>query len=268
MSEKTRVQPEVANAGDADTEREGAAYQVHLEKFEGPLDLLLHLIKRDEVDIYDIPIARITDQYLRYLDLMRDLNLDVAGEFLVMASTLMRIKVRMLLPVSPIATEEEEADPRERLVQQLLEYRKYKEVAEQLRAREESRRGLYERGLPETLDHTEPLPLKPVNLFDLLDMFRKVQIRSNLPLQYEVESEGVYLEDCMERLREELAERGRVSFTQYMLRCRRRIEMIVNFMALLELMRLGEITAEQEDSFADIWIYPTGSAPPGESAGE
>jgi segregation and condensation protein A len=102
---------------------ESAGYKVKLERFEGPLDLLLHLIKRDEIEIYDIPIARITDQYLQYLDMMRDLNLEVAGEFLVMASTLMRIKVKMLLPASPLGEEAEEGDPRDALVQQLLEYR-------------------------------------------------------------------------------------------------------------------------------------------------
>ncbi|HVP39661.1 MAG TPA: segregation/condensation protein A [Candidatus Saccharimonadales bacterium] len=235
---------------------EAPGYQVRLEKFEGPLDLLLHLIQRDEVDIYDIPIARITEQYLQYLELMRELNLDVAGEFLVMAATLMRIKVKMLLPTAP-PEEEEEGDPREALVRQLLEYRRYKRVAETLREREDSRRRLFERGLPETLDRDEPLPLRPVSLFDLLDVFRQVQLRvAAESAVYEVEGPNVYLEDCMERVRQELAARGRSRFADLLARCRRRVEMIVTFMALLELMRLGEVSAEQEEALGDIWIQP------------
>ncbi len=234
-------------------------YQVKLERFEGPLDLLLHLIKRDEIDIYDIPIARITEQYLQYLDLMRELNLDVAGEFLVMASTLMRIKVKMLLPASPLGEEEEEGDPRDKLVQQLLEYRKFKEAAERLREREEARRGLFERGLPESLDASEPLPLKPVNLFDLLEVFRRVQQRAGAVTTYEIEAEPVHLEDCMQRIRDRIQGEGRASFTDLLVRCHRRIERIVTFMALLELMKLGEVMAEQEEPFGDIWIHPAGN---------
>ncbi|MBI5838294.1 MAG: segregation/condensation protein A [Candidatus Eisenbacteria bacterium] len=238
-----------------------------MQGFEGPLDLLLHLIKRDEVDIYDIPIARITEQYLRYLDLMRALNLDVAGEFLVMAATLMRIKVKMLLPVTPLE-EEEEGDPREALVQQLLEYRKYKEVAGRLREREEERRCLYERGLPESLDRSEPLPLRPVSLFDLLDVFRQVQLRASVEAAvYEVQAPAIYIEDCMERIRQEITGRGRIRFTELLARCRRRLEMIVTFMALLELMKLGEIMAEQEESFGDIWIQPARAAGPQPAGG-
>ena len=246
LSEQTPPRETPADGSDA--------YQVRLEKFEGPLDLLLHLIKRDEIDIYDIPIARITGQYLQYLDMMRELNLEVAGEFLVMASTLMRIKVRMLLPASPLGEEAEEADPREALVQQLLEYRKYKEVAERLREREEARRGLYERGLPEGLDASEPLPLKPVSLFDLVELFRRVQLQAGDLAAYEVQVEPVHMEDCMEGIRSALSESGRVLFSDLLLRCRRRIERIVTFMALLEMIKLGEISAEQEESFGDIWI--------------
>jgi len=118
---------------------------VKLVRFEGPLDLLLHLIKRDEIDIYDIPIAHITQQYLSYIELMRQLDLEVAGEFLVMAATLMRIKAKMLLPLPAVGEEEEEGDPREELVQRLVEYRQFKEAAGTLKSREEERRLLYER---------------------------------------------------------------------------------------------------------------------------
>jgi segregation and condensation protein A len=122
-----------------------APYQVKLDAFEGPLDLLLHLIKKEELDIYDIPIARVTRQYLEYLEMMRMLDLDVAGEFIVMASDLMRIKARMLLP-KPEEQEEEEADPRAELVRRLLEYKKYKEVARDLKGRESDRLVLFTRG--------------------------------------------------------------------------------------------------------------------------
>ena len=137
-----------------------AAYEVKLERFEGPLDLLLHLIQRDEIDIYDIPIARITQQYLTYIELMRLLDLDVAGEFLVMAATLMRIKAKMLLP-TPAPGEEEEIDPRDELVQRLLEYRQFKEASTTLKSREEKRRLEYERGMVPGEEEGGPLPLAP-----------------------------------------------------------------------------------------------------------
>ena len=129
-----------------DEELDESAYKVSLPSFKGPLDLLLHLIKQNEIDIYDIPIAHITQQYLAYLELMRALDLEVAGEFLVMAATLMRIKAKMLLPLPAVGEEEEEGDPREELVQRLVEYRQFKEAAGTLKLREDERRLLFERG--------------------------------------------------------------------------------------------------------------------------
>src|SRR5204862_2000457 len=131
-----------------------------------PLDLLLHLIKRDEVDIQDIPIAHITKQYLQYIELMRMLDLEVAGEFLVMAATLMRIKAKMLLPLPSTTEEEDEGDPREELVQRLLEYRLYKEASGTLKENEALRRSVFERGMVPTEDDAGPLPLAPATLFD------------------------------------------------------------------------------------------------------
>jgi segregation and condensation protein A len=235
-----------------DTES-SSVFTVKLPRFEGPLDLLLHLIKRDEVDIYDIPIARITQEYLATLDLMKELDLEVAGEFLVMAATLIRIKVQMLLP-RPALEEEEELDPREELVRRLLEYRKFKEAAERLKEREEDRRRMFERGdvpvIPE-----DGVALVDVSLFDLLDGLRDVLRRlSEVPV-HQVELDEVSIEEMMDRLRGALAADGRVLFKDLLSGVRSRLEAIVTFMALLELMRLGEAEARQEETFGDIWIF-------------
>src|SRR5438477_5882256 len=175
-----------------------ASVMVKLARFEGPLDLLLHLIKRDEVDIYDIPIAHITQQYLHYLELMRQLDLEVAGEFLVMAATLMRIKAKMLLPLPAVGEEETPGDPREELVQRLVEYRQFKEAAGTLKTREADRRQLFERGMLPGDDEMGPLPLAPATLFDLLDALNRVMARRpGEPAVYEVESELWDVDDKM-----------------------------------------------------------------------
>src|SRR5206468_2092625 len=156
--------------------------------------------KRDEIDIYDIPISHITQQYLAYLDLMRSLDLEVAGEFLVMAATLMRIKAKMLLPALPSSEEEDEGDPREELVQRLIEYRQFKEAAGTLRTREDERRLLYERGMLPTDEDAGPLPLAPANLFDLIDAFHRLMARLPEPAVYEVQAEVYDVEDKMSLL--------------------------------------------------------------------
>jgi segregation and condensation protein A len=227
---------------------------VKLARFEGPLDLLLHLIKRDEINIHDIPIAHITQQYLAYLELMRRLDLDVAGEFLVMAATLMRIKAKMLLPLPSPTEEEDEGDPREELVQRLIEYRQFKEAAQTLKLREDERRLLHERGMVPTEDDAGPLPLAPASLFDLLDALNRVMARVPEPAVYEVQGEIYDVEDKMARIADEVGERRSMSFTELLLRCRARAEMIVTFMALLELIKLGQVVVVQEENFADIRI--------------
>jgi len=253
-------------AGDALPRRvAGAPVVVKLERFEGPLDLLLHLIKRDEIDIYDIPIAHITQQYLSYLDLMRTLDLDVAGEFLVMAATLMRIKARMLLPALPTGEEEdEEGDPREELVQRLIEYRQFKEAAGTLKLREEERRLLYERGLLPSEDEAGPLPLAPASLFDLLDAFNRVMARLPEATVYEVQAEVYDVEEKMTVIASAAAERGSITFLSLLERCRTRLEMVVTFMALLELIKLGRVGIVQAEHFGDITILhrePEGNQP-------
>ena len=227
---------------------------VKLARFEGPLDLLLHLIQRDEVDIYDIPIAHITQQYLAYLELMRALDLEVAGEFLVMAATLMRIKARMLLPLPQSGEEEDEGDPREELVQRLIEYRTFKEAAETLKGREAERRRLFERGMVPGEEEMGPLPLAPATLFDLLDALNRVMSRLPESAVYEVEGEVYDVEDKMALIAGTVAEHGEASFTALLLRCRARGEMIVTFMALLELIKMGTVEVVQSEPFGDIRI--------------
>lgn len=231
-----------------------------LPRFEGPLDLLLHLIKRDEMDIHDIPIAQITGQYLRYIELMRMLDLDVAGEFLVMAATLMRIKARMLLPVQQPGDDEDEGDPREELVQRLIEYRQFKEAAEQLKEHEGQRRLLFERGIVPTEDDAGPLPLAPATLFDLLDALNRVLARVPQRTVYEVQTEVYDVEDKMSLIARTVAEEGELSFFVLMSACRARMEIVVSFMALLELVKLGQVLVAQNDNFTDIRILPREAA--------
>jgi segregation and condensation protein A len=228
---------------------------VRLARFEGPLDLLLHLIKRDEIDIYDIPISHITQQYLAYLELMRALDLDVAGEFLVMAATLMRIKARMLLPLPAVGGEEEdEGDPREELVQRLVEYRQFKEAAGTLKTREGERRLLYERGMVPGEDEAGPLPLAPASLFDLLDALNRVLSRAPEAAVYQVQAETWSVEDKMSLIATSVAEHGSISFTGLLERCINRGEMVVTFIALLELVKLGHVGIVQAAAFADILL--------------
>lgn len=233
-----------------------ASVTFKLPRFEGPLDLLLHLIKRDEIDISNIPIAHITQQYLATLEIMRQLDLEVAGEFLVMAATLMRIKAKMLLPVPKPDAEEDEGDPREELVQRLLEYRLYKEASETLKSQEAVRRSIFERGMVPTEDDAGPLPLAPATLFDLLDALNRVMARRPERVVYEVRTELYDIEDKMSLIARTVAEDGRLRFSELMSRARVRMEVVVSFMALLELIKLGTIVVVQEGNFADILILP------------
>ena len=228
-----------------------------LPRFEGPLDLLLHLIKRDELDIHDIPISTITKQYLDYIELMRMLDLDVAGEFLVMAATLMRIKAKMLLPLPATNDEgEEEGDPREELVQRLIEYRLYKEAAESMQTREGERRLWAMRGMVPTEDDAGPLPLAPANLFDLIGALQRVMSRKREPVVYTVQTEGFDIEDKMSWIARNVAEIGELRFSSIMANAIARMEIIVSFMALLELIKLGRVTCIQDANFDDILILP------------
>jgi segregation and condensation protein A len=228
------------------------AIQVELPAFQGPLDLLLHLIQRDEIDVYDIPIAHITRQYLRTLELMRDLDLEVAGEFLVMAATLMRIKARMLLP--PVIAEDEEEDPREGLVRQLLEYRRFKEAARDLERLETDRRLLWERGAPAQLEDPDAGELVPVSLFRLLDSLKKVLERAQPAPVHTIQAESISLEEAISLMKERLRERSRLLFEEVLEQFETRLEKITAFLGLLELLKQGLVHAAQEELFGPIWI--------------
>jgi len=230
--------------------------RIKLASFEGPLDLLLHLIRRDEIDIYDIPIAHITRHYLDMIEAMQLLDLEVAGEFLVMAATLMRIKARLLLPPSPLEPEEAGGDPRAELVQRLLEYRTFKEVSLTLRDREEHRALVHGKGYVPRVESNEPLPLKPISLFQLIDAMRGALARRGGEFVHEVVLPPVTTEEKMEELRADLAAAwGQIRFAEVITRCRTRIEIVATFMALLELIKLGEIAARQYEEFGEIWLF-------------
>ena len=182
-----------AEAGTEAQDAPQAGIRVALPVFTGPLDLLLHLIQREEIEITDIPIARIAREYLETLELMRELDLEVAGEFLVMAATLMRIKARMLLP--PAIADEEEEDPREGLVRQLLEYRRFKEASRDLERLEGERRLLFDRGAPAQLEDPQDGELQPVSLFRLLDAHRNagIELTDTFAMQPAAAVSGFYL---------------------------------------------------------------------------
>jgi segregation and condensation protein A len=233
-------------------------YRVKLDIFEGPLDLLLHLIKKSEVEITDIPIAMITEQYLAHVEMMRELSLDVAGEFLVMAATLMLIKSRLLLPASE-EEEPEENDPRAELVQQLLEYQRYREAALELSERPFLRRDVFVREpMPLEAEDTKHLPEEPVrvrvNVWELLEAFRTVLARATPEEVHEVVAETVSLRDCAQTMLRRLQTQRVVTFESLFAPESTRIELVVTFLALLELMKMNVVEATQEEGFASIQI--------------
>ena len=254
-----------------------APYKVKLEIFEGPLDLLLYLIKQEEIDIYDIPVARITHQYLQYLEFMKSLDLELAGEFLLMAATLLKIKSRMLLPRHE-EIEGEIEDPRQDLVQQLLEYKKFKEVAERLGEKEYHQRQMFPRPRG-GFDHAEDIippepPRSEVGVFELLTAFQQVLERIDKLKLYEIVGEDISIEERIDYLVRTIGERRSMRFADLFLTERRRLMMVVTFFALLELMRLGRVTVRQDQLFGEIMIYasdggPAGAAPEvgGDAAG-
>jgi segregation and condensation protein A len=242
---------------ETEPKEEGAAegqslIRVALPVFNGPLDLLFHLIQRDEIDITDIPIAKITREYLETLELMRELDLEVAGEFLVMAATLMRIKARMLLP--PAITDEEEEDPREGLVRQLLEYRRFKEAARDLERLEGDRRLLFDRGAPAQLEDPQDGELQPVSLFRLLDALKNVLQRQAPPYIHTITAEPISIEEAISVLRSTLEPSGRALFDEVLVHFVTRLEKITAFLGLLELLKQERIVVTQEELFGPIWI--------------
>ena len=233
-------------------------YKIRLDMFEGPLDLLLHLIKEEELNIYDIPIARITEQYLEYLNLMELLDLEVAGEFLVVAATLMQIKSKMLLPPDPQSQEAPEPDPRAELVRRLLEYKTYKEAAGQLRGFEAERSRVFVRPAAEWTgangDGDASAMLGEVSLFDLISALAKVI--GNLPKEvfHQVIKDEFTVAEKIHEILHLLVERPVLRFSHFFKKARNKIEAITTFLAILELVRLKEILIQQPDRFGEIEI--------------
>lgn len=228
--------------------------RVQLEVFEGPLDLLLHLIKKNEVSITDIPIATITEQYLATVELMQDLSLDVAGEFLVMAATLIHIKSRMLLPASEDVEEDEEgADPRDELVRRLLEYQRFKDAAAQLEQREVLTRDVFVRSAAPMEDSALP-GFREVSVFELLTALRRVLERLPKDNVHEVTLDKITVREKMTLLLDTVRAQGRVLFEALFSEVKTRMEIVVTFLAMLELVKVRAIRIIQEELSGPIVI--------------
>ncbi len=227
------------------------AIEVQLEMFEGPLDLLLFLIKKDDLDIYNIPIAHITRQYLGYLDMIKELNLEMAGEFLVLASTLMAIKAKTLLPSQQTAEGEEGPDPRAELVAKLLEYQKFKQAAQFLEKRAEEFSGVFYRGAPHFDDSEKTLS---IGSFELLAALREGLDRAEVDMK-EVLGEEFPIEEKMEKILRLLSRKPALTWDELFSDERKRRGIISCFLALLELTKLQKIFFRQEGNFGKIVIF-------------
>ncbi len=245
-----------------DFESSPDAYKVKLEAFEGPLDLLLHLVKTNELDLYNLPIAVITDQYLQYLDMFEQLNLDVAGEYLVMAATLTHIKSRMLLPPSEDETDEPDEDPRADLVQQLVEYQRYREAARALGERAILARDVFRRDpAAPANDEGEGIRLRDVTIGDLLEAFREVMERALRESFHEVITEEVSVRECIEVIVRRIEIDGAMRFRDLFAGAPTRRRLVATFLALLELVKRQFIVARQEEEHAEILLFPRGGPP-------
>ena len=231
-------------------------YEVKLEIFEGPLDLLLHLINKNEVDIFDIPIAVITDQYLAYLDIMKALNINIAGDFFLMASTLIHIKSRMLLPES---REDEEEDPRMEITRPLLEYMRLKEMAEELSGREILDRDVFTRQIPPDFPDQigDEGPQLDVNLFQLMDAFKRI-VDQKLPgIQLHIQVEEWSVKEKMELIMDCLKQKGTMFFNEIFSENKTISEFIATFLALLELVHIDLVKVFQPGPDMDIQLTPS-----------
>jgi segregation and condensation protein A len=239
------AQPEIEAAQGGDT------LKLTLGEFSGPLDLLLYLIRQEQVSIYDIPVARITDEYLRYLRLMQEMDIAVAGDFLVMAATLIEIKSRMLLPQDPTAaTDDEEAfDPRQELVDRLLEHQKYKAAAEMLWSRATVERAVYTRAEIET---DKQNPEVSAGVFDLLRVFQEILARHKEEVLLEIERDEISMSEMLERLRNMVKSAGELNLRIYFERAQSRRELVLAFLSVLELVRAAEIKLLQRETFGEI----------------
>jgi segregation and condensation protein A len=233
-------------------------YKIKLPYFEGPLDLLLFFVKRDELNIYDIPIAKITKEFLEYIHLMQMLDLEVASEFIVMASTLMQIKAKMLLPKPEVGGEEEEEDPRAELARRLAEYKKFKELAFEFSKMEDEAgkffyRGYFKNDARDYFEEDEEF-LKDVSLFDLLTAFKRALEGARETVYHEIETQNYKVEDEMENILNRLKFKRKFSFNEIIDSYVEKARIIVAFLALLELARLKKIRISQEEVFGELII--------------
>ncbi len=230
-------------------------YKVELEVFEGPLDLLLYLIKRDEVDIYNIPIERVTKQYLDYLSLMQMLDLNIAGDFFVMAATLMYIKSKMLLPPEERPPEEqEEEDPRMDLVRQLLEYKKFKDAAQYLHQREIVQESVFPRSVPADLPEATDNYMVDVSIFDLIGAFSQALKRVEANQVREIIEEKFNVADKIEEIKQNLQRERSLNLTRFFSEMKSKTEVVVTFLALLEMIRLRSVRVFQPELFGEIVV--------------
>jgi segregation and condensation protein A len=233
------------------------AFRLSVSGFEGPLDLLLHLIQDHELDILDLPIAFITEKYLEYLNMMEKLALDVVSEYLVMAATLAHIKSKMLLPAAPTDQEddplEEQGDPREELVRRLLEYQKYKAAAEGLAERGLAGRDVFTRGAPAE-EAKGDAPLGGMTLFQLLDAFNRVLKRANAEFSREITAERITIQDRMHEILDLLQERKRITFEELFEGYVTTYDLVVTFLAMLEMGKQKLLRLYQNDSYAPIYL--------------
>ena len=245
-----------------------AEYKVKFEVFEGPLDLLLYLIKKEEVDIYEVNLTNLATQFIEYIETMRMLDLEIAGEFLVMAATLMYIKSRELLPVDQqvqVEGEDEGEDPRWELIRQLVEYKKFKDAASRLQVLEEHQENVYPR-LPGKLefDSDQPLPKPEVSIFDLLNAVNQVLQRFNRQREdlRDIYEDKWSVSEKIEQVLRIVTERSPIKFSELFEGVTSRSEVVCTFLALLELMRLKQLACTQTEAFGEIEVRRGASQPP------
>ena len=239
------ARPEIA------LDRGGDELQLVLGEFAGPLDLLLYLIRQEQVVIYDIPVARITDEYLRYLRFMQEMDIALASDFLVMAAQLIEIKSKMLLPPDPLAetTEEELLDPRRELIDRLLEHQKFKAAAQMLWSRATVERAIYTRA---TLETDKNNPEVSAGVFDLLKVFQEILARKKQEVLLEIERDEITMAQMLERLRNMIMSAGELNLRQFFERAGTRRELVLAFLSVLEIVRTSEIVLVQAETFGDI----------------